>query len=297
LARNDFFSGTISSATDVVPIAGVASSIAAIDAQSMTAAWVTVYGTHAGVNLAWEGSMDGVVWGSCLGLRTDSTATQTFGNSSTTITANASQQYYVQIGGYRYFRVRASAWTSGVMNVSVMTADGSPPMIPFSPGSTAASSQNDGASNPTVGTTGANQFEFNGTTWDRVRGNASAVAVDLTGARTTSGNGVTATNYDATGAFIQVNVTGAPTGTTPTAVFRVQYSVDGTNFLDLDLTNAVTPSITAAGQYVIKVFPGIPSVAAGSCNSPLPRTWRLAWTIGGGTPSFTFVSHVTYIRG
>ena len=118
--------------------------------------------------------------------------------------------------------------------------------------------------------------------------------VDESAARTVTGIGSTAGNISARGALIAVDVT-ARSGTTPTLVCKVQGSVDGVTWFDLDATNAATASITAVGHYVIKVYPGLPTVAAGSCNSPLPRMWRLAWTIGGTTPSFTFSTIASYL--
>lgn len=285
----DVTSGTITST------GASATGIVDVPCNGMTGAFVTVNGTFAGIVCAFEATTDGTNWQSVLTYRVDSTATTAFQNN-VTFGTNATVQYYAIIGGFQRFRLRATGYTSGTANVNIMTCKFAQPIAPFQSGVGAPASLADGTSNPNVGAVSAEGMLFNGTTWDRARSNAGAVAVDLTGARTSSGTGVTATNYDATGAFIQINVT-AVSGTTPTCVFKVQYSVDGTNFDDLDLTNAVTASITATGRYTIKVFPGIPTVAAGSCNSPLPRVWRLAWTIGGTTPSFTFTSAVSYIKG
>jgi hypothetical protein len=118
--------------------------------------------------------------------------------------------------------------------------------------------------------------------------------IDSVTALTASAAGALAQNNRATGAFIQINVT-ARSGTSPTLVGKVQWSADGTNWIDLDSTNAASASITAVGQYVIKVYPAIPTVAAGSCNSPLPRLWRMFYTIGGTTPSFDFTTTASYM--
>jgi len=121
-----------------------------------------------------------------------------------------------------------------------------------------------------------------------------------TGAKVATGNGATQTNVNAKGANIVINL-GAVTGTTPTAVFKVQYSSDaGTTWLDLP--NATTATLTATGVYGITIYPGITTAVgtatAGSVaqvNIVLPRTWRLVWTIGGTTPSFTITNvQVTY---
>lgn len=286
----DVQSGTITST------GASATGIVDVPCNGMTGAFVTVSGTYAGITAAFEATSDGVNWSSVITYRVDSTATTAFQNN-VTFGTNGSVQYYAIIGGFQRFRLRASAYTSGTAVVNIMTCKYAQPIAPFQSGIGAPASLADALANPNVGNVGAEGMLFNGTTWDRARANTAGTAVDLTGARTGNGTGVTATNYDATGGIIQINVTGAPTGSSPTAVFKVQYTVDGTNFIDLDATNAATASITASGIYTIKVFPGIPTVAAGSCNSPLPRTWRLAWTLGGTTPSFTFVSHVTYIKG
>lgn len=121
------------------------------------------------------------------------------------------------------------------------------------------------------------------------------IDVDPSLARTASGVGTPVVSNNARGAFIQVAVT-AHAGTTPTLVVKVQGSVNGVDFFDLDATNAATSTINTDANFIIKVYPGLPTVAAGSCNSPLPRFWRLAWTIGGSAgQSFTFSTSAALI--
>lgn len=280
----DSYSGTITANAQTI----------VADCQNQSGAYLVMNGTHAGINLAFEGTADGTVWQNVIGYRLDSTATTTFLNATAVISSNNSVQYYVILGGFKQFRVRATAYTSGTMIVNITTVIEANPIQTFLQPFSVPAALADGASNPTSTSSGADQLLFNGTTWDRGRNNNNAVAVDLSSARTSTGTGVTATNYNHAGAFIYYNVT-AFSGTTPTLVFKVQYSVDGTNFVDLDATNAASASITGVASGVIKVYPGIPTVAAGSCNSPLPRVWRLAWTIGGTTPSFTFTTFASYI--
>jgi hypothetical protein len=158
---------------------------------------------------------------------------------------------------------------------------------------TAAASA-DALANPTVTQLAALGLQFNGTTWDRERNNHN-VAIEASSAKTTTGNGATQTNFNAVGVFVWINVT-AVTGTTPTLTVRLQWSPDGgTTWVDLDTTNAQTASITATGASVLRVYPGMATTANASLNSPLPRTWRIAWTIGGTTPSFTFSAQAAYI--
>jgi hypothetical protein len=134
---------------------------------------------------------------------------------------------------------------------------------------------------------------FNNTTYDRYRGNFNVNTGD-TGAKTATGNGATQTNYNASGANILFNI-GTVSGTTPTLVFKLQGSSDGgTTFYDIP--GASTASITATGTALLSVYPGVTVAANAAVSFPLPRTWRVVWTIGGTTPSFTITNiQVGYI--
>jgi hypothetical protein len=122
---------------------------------------------------------------------------------------------------------------------------------------------------------------------DRQRGNWNGTTGD-TGAKTASFTGVTQTNYNAAGANIVINM-GAVSGTTPTLTAQVQGSADGGTTW-FNITGAVTPSINATGVTVLTVYPGVSAVANASVPMNLPRTWRLNYTIGGTTPSFTITN-------
>jgi hypothetical protein len=210
--------------------------------------------------------------------------------------------------------------TSGVLDVQVTGATGTG-LLP-----TAAASA-DALANPTVtqigsaglvfnGTTwdrtrtanadaqavtgilGSGGMVYNGATWDRIRGMSGALTTGDTGAKTATGNGATVTNVGNKGVQIFI-VLGAVTGTTPTCTFKVQGSVDGgTNWFDIN--GATTASLTATANVGITIYPGI-AVTAGTtttgttaaASAVLPRTWRMVWTIGGTTPSFTITS-ITY---
>lgn len=151
--------------------------------------------------------------------------------------------------------------------------------------------------------------EFNGTNWDRVRGNWNTVTGD-SGAKTATFNGATQTNFNAVGAYISI-LLGAVSGTTPTMGIQLQFSPDGgTSWIAI---GPALPNMTLTGQSgLIGVFPTNWSQTPGATpagltsgasvpmflNMPLPRTWRLVYTIGGTTPSFTINSvNVNYIRG
>jgi hypothetical protein len=149
---------------------------------------------------------------------------------------------------------------------------------------------------------------FNGTTWDRQRNNVNTTTGD-TGAHTASFNGATQTNYNARGAIITV-LLGTVSGGTLSFSAQFQWSPDGgTTWFNLG--NALTGNMIntgTSGAYIIyptnisqsvgngpqNIITNTTAVAA--VNAPMPRTWRLAYTIGGTTPSFTFTGvYVNYI--
>ena len=162
-------------------------------------------------------------------------------------------------------------------------------------GLTASAAMADAFANPTLGKQAVVNMVYNGTTWDLQRGMSGNLTTGDTGAKTATGNGATVANVGNKGVSIVVNM-GAVTGTTPTCVIKVQSSVDGgTNWVDVP--GATTASLTATGLYGIDVYPGA-TVTAGVATTGtkavtsqvISRAWRIVWTIGGTTPSFTITS-------
>lgn len=172
---------------------------------------------------------------------------------------------------------------------------------------TTAAALADAFANPTTGHVAADEMMYNGGSWDRERNNFNTATGD-TGAKTATTAGATQTNYNARGAIITI-VMGTVSGTSPTCAPQLQYSDDGgTTWTTLGPAMA---NITASGTYVFVVYPANISQTAGATpanlttgatttvaiNSPLPRTWRLNYTIGGTTPSFTITRvGVNYIN-
>lgn len=103
----------------------------------------------------------------------------------------------------------------------------------------------------------------------------SPATVEVSSAKTATGNSAAAILIDDPGSQIAllVNVSAA-SGTTPTLDLKVQWSHDGTTWADADASDAFV-QITAA-KVTVKLFPR---------RGPY---FRLFWTIGGTTPSFTF---------
>lgn len=163
---------------------------------------------------------------------------------------------------------------------------------------TASAAMADAFANPTLGKQAVVNMVYNGSTWDLQRGMSGNLTTGDTGAKVATGNGATIANVGNKGIQIVVNM-GAVTGTTPTCTIKVQGSADGGTTW-YDIPGATTASLTATGVFGITIYPGI-AVTAGTttsgstatANGVLPRTWRIVWTIGGTTPSFT-ITNVQY---
>ena len=132
---------------------------------------------------------------------------------------------------------------------------------------------------------------FNGLDYNKDYANWTSL-VEGSSAKTATGNGSLQQNYNHRGAVLYV-ATSAVTGTTPTLTVKVQGSYDGTTWVDV--SGAVTGTINATGTTVLAVYPGVTVAANAAVSYPLPRLWRVAWTIGGTTPSFTFAVCAAYV--
>ena len=181
------------------------------------------------------------------------------------------------------------------------TAASSAPVVIASNQIPLAAALADATSNPTTATMSSDSMVFNGTTWDRLRGNTTSIAIADTGVKTASFSGATQTNYNNVGAYIWI-LCGTVSGTTPTLVTVLQWSPDdGTTFYDItSATTAVTATNASIGY---QVYPGVnatwnvSTTASKVLISALPRTWRIRYVIGGTTPSFNISDvRVNYIK-
>jgi hypothetical protein len=95
-------------------------------------------------------------------------------------------------------------------------------------------------------------------------------------ARTTTGNGNTFSTYSPiAGMVLYINVSAA-SGTTPSLTVKLQDSPDGgTTWYDVASATAMTTTGTQAFRINL-------------ANTPASDLLRIAWTISGTTPSFTF---------
>jgi hypothetical protein len=285
---------------------------APIDVSGYRAASVQVVSTGTAGTFVFEQSNDGVNWAA---LPVFNAALVTGVPITAAITATASAIVYsfpircsfvrlriattITGGSIRAFsRFSTDSWTSAVQLVASPTAANLQTTATVTGYPTAAASA-DALANPTVTKVDATNLVFNGTSWDRQRGMSTALTTGDTGAKTATGNGATITNVGNKGVQILVNM-GAVTGTSPTCVIKVQGSTDaGTTWYDIP--SATTASLTATGQYGIMIYPGIATTAGvattgttATASMVIPRTWRVVWTIGGTTPSFT-ITAIQYI--
>lgn len=285
---------------------------APLDVSGYRAASVQVTSTGTAGTFIFEQSNDNVNW---VALPVFNAALVTGVPITAAITATASSIIYnfalrctflrlriattITGGSIRAFsRFSTDSWTPSVNLVASNTAANLQTTTTVTGYPTAAASA-DALANPTVTQIGAAGLTFNGTTWDRTRGMSTALTTGDTGAKTATGNGATVTNVGNKGVQILVNM-GTVSGTSPTCVIKVQGSTDaGTSWYDIP--GATTATLTATGLYGITIYPGI-AVTAGvattgttaTASMVIPRTWRIVWTIGGTTPSFT-ITNVQYI--
>jgi hypothetical protein len=111
-------SGTITTATSTVttpsPGIGLAGNVT-----------IYMFGTYAGVNAVFEISPDNTNWFPVSATREDTAMSET---STGVLAANTSRAWTTGAPGFSFFRVRATAWTSGTANVVIVAGT-----YPFEP--------------------------------------------------------------------------------------------------------------------------------------------------------------------
>lgn len=125
---------------------------------------------------------------------------------------------------------------------------------------------------------------FNGTTFDRARGNLDTGAL-ITGAAAAAGvNLADQSNVNGRGLQLTIDVT-AITGTTPSLTVTIQGkdTASGKYF-----TLLASAALTGVGTTVLRVYPGLVAAANLTANDILSRTWRVVTVIAGTTPAVTY---------
>lgn len=149
----------------------------------------------------------------------------------------------------------------------------------------------DGMSNPTVQNVGAYGYQFNGANWDRQRNNTANTVISSTTA-TTNGNSGAMVNYNSRTAMFFVNIT-AISGLLATFTVSVQ-AQDPVSSSWITLPGASTTSISGTGLALLSIGTGLTSIVNSQVNAGLPRNYRIAYSLGGTTPSVTFSVGVQY---
>jgi hypothetical protein len=121
----------------------------------------------------------------------------------------------------------------------------------------------------TGGPLGVATMIFNGSSWDRTRGNMD-VTVLSSAARTATLQSSDITNYNAKGLHLVIDVTAI--AATPSVVFTIQGkdALSGKYY-----TILASAAITGTGTTVLKVYPGLTGVANSKADDLLPRVWRV----------------------
>jgi hypothetical protein len=192
----------------------------------------------------------------------------------TTLTLSAATRHFRFSPSARYVRCRVSTAITGGGTVATRIYMRDIPAIPSAP-----------ATQPVSGT-----VAVSGT----VTANATPVSVvgavlDASLARTVTGVGATGANGSGSGIIVYTNIT-AIAGTTPTLALNLQVQ-DPVSAAWVNLPGTTFPTRTATGLFATVVYPGA-IAATDIINMGVPRVYRLAWTIGGTTPSFTFSTAV-----
>lgn len=94
------------------------------------------------------------------------------------------------------------------------------------------------------------------------------------------GNSPDQLNVGHKGVKVYINVTAI--GTTPSFVVIIEVKDPATgNYVPI-LTSLAITAVTAT-EVVLTVYPGVAAVANVAASDVLPPTWRVRWTISGGT--------------
>lgn len=131
-------------------------------------------------------------------------------------------------------------------------------------------------------------YNFNGTTWDRHRGNTSNIII-ASAVRSATFNGAQQINYNSSGGHFTLNVTAVPGVQTVTPSIEASY--DGVNYYTL-LTGV---AMVATGIQTLKIFPGSVVTANVSANDILPRFYRMTVT-HSGAGNFTYAAYSNLVE-
>jgi len=138
---------------------------------------------------------------------------------------------------------------------------------------------------------------FDGSRWNRWRNNTE-VTVVASGTRTASGTSADQTNFNARGVIIFLYVYAVSGSFAAGEGLKLHAEMkDATSGAYHWITSEIGPYTTPGGWQIL-VYPGAPDTGGHfevENDVPLPRTWRVKWSITGTNPSFTFSIGASYI--
>lgn len=304
LVKNVF--GALDTATLVTPGAGLPvapqfTELASLTAGSLNADLVpstdvsayksiSVHVTTAATGtLTFQCSNDNSTWATAF-------VTNPGGGNATIATTVATGNTGVYTGSvyFRYFRVRMTAYTSGTAaGVCELSAAPAPLLVSYIDTAIAgtvtvnselpaAATLADASANPSTPQVGSAGETFNGTTWDRQRGNVD-VAVLASGARTTTQTGADTTNYNGRGVKVVLDTTVASAGS-------VTLSIQGKDANGVYYTLLTGTAVTTVSTVVYTLYPGATAAANLTVNDVLPRVWRVVVTANNASTQTYSVS-------
>lgn len=244
--------------------------------------WVSVHITSQGGSstVNFQGSNDNSNWVTVL-LHTAGTSSSGGGLGNEFDHTTSTGIYYGPVN-YRYFRLNvtgiASGTTAGVMELFANPAQLTLPSVvavqngTWNIGSSSNNALADGTSNPTTNLLASLGERFNGTTWDRERGNFDTAALITASGATTTQTGSDQTNYNGRGVKVVLDMTTVGTGS-------VTLEIDGKDAASGKYYPILTGAAVATNSTnVYEIFPGATAAANAVANSQLPRVWRVKVT-------------------
>lgn len=232
-------------------------------------------GTFAGANCTFEGSLNSTngTDGNWFGVQAIRTSANTIETTTGVLAAAPAYAWELSVNALKYFRIRATAWTSGTQVWTLVPGTYATEPIPGAQvSSTQPVSGTVAATQSTRGTVGAGWY---------VEPDNILVADIASAALTSTATSATITPTPVGGSAVFSVVVAAVTGTSPTLDIVIQESDDsGTNWYDI----YHFPRITSGAQ-VLRT-PHIPLSG---------NRIRYVRTVGGTTPSFTHgVNRITH---
>ena len=186
--------------------------------------------------------------------------------------------YLLGFNGTTWDRVRTV--NTGQIKATLYNSTGTEPTI------TSLSSLGDGA---TLSSNGLAQYGlnylYNGASYDRFRNNLVGTGL-ASAARTSTTTSSDFTNYNHRGIVLSLNVTVA----SGAGGLQVQIQAKDTIALAYKAINTAPTAITATGQYIYMIYPGIDTVSnnnAQNVSQVLPQIFRISVTHGDSS-SYTY---------